>query len=67
MSNLSLTGNPGTSLNFDGAELQNLQEAECRKEEEQQQNEVSRILDVIATDKAFFFHLKNADIFLISE
>ena len=51
MSNLSLNGNPGTSLNFDGADLQNLQEAECRKEEEQQQNEVN-----------FFFCTVNSDL-----
>ena len=40
MSNISLGGNHGNSINFDGAVLQNQQEDEYRKEEEQQQNEV---------------------------
>lgn len=35
MSNMS-----GTSINFDGQALQNLQEAEYRKEEEEQEHEV---------------------------
>ncbi|XP_046566114.1 uncharacterized protein LOC124274784 isoform X1 [Haliotis rubra] len=43
MSNLSLM-NPGTSLNFDGAALQNQEEAEYRKEEEQQQHELRQLL-----------------------
>ena len=40
MSNVSLGGNTGSSINFDAAALQNQQEDEYRKEEEQQQNEV---------------------------
>lgn len=32
--------NPGTSINFDGQDLQKKEEDEYRKEEEQQQNEV---------------------------
>ena len=40
MSNISLDGNNGHSINFDGATLQNEQEAEYRREEEAQQNEV---------------------------
>ena len=63
MSNLSLTGNPGTSLNFDGAELQNLQEAECRKEEEQQQNEVLQakvhLTPCILMDSSLWFDIIN--------
>ena len=47
MSNISLTGNPGISINFDGAALQNLQEAECQKEEEHQQNEVKTRTDKV--------------------
>ncbi|WAR30209.1 CE152-like protein [Mya arenaria] len=44
MSNISLGGNHGHSINFDGASLQNEQEAEYRKEEEAQQNELRALL-----------------------
>ena len=37
--------NPGTSINFDGQALQNLQEAEYRKEEEEQEHEVGQRSD----------------------
>ncbi|KAH3868062.1 hypothetical protein DPMN_031198 [Dreissena polymorpha] len=47
MSNISLGGNHGHSINFDGASLQNQQEDEYRKEEEQQQNEVCTLVKFI--------------------
>ena len=36
----------GISMNFDGTELQSLQEKEIEKEEQQQQNEVSIITEL---------------------
>ncbi|XP_060584200.1 golgin subfamily A member 4-like isoform X2 [Ruditapes philippinarum] len=44
MSNVSLGGNTGSSINFDAAALQTQQEDEYRKEEEQQQNELRALL-----------------------
>ncbi|XP_053387096.1 trichohyalin-like isoform X2 [Mercenaria mercenaria] len=44
MSNVSIGGNTGNSINFDAAALQNQQEDEYRKEEEQQQNELRALL-----------------------
>ncbi|KAH3868133.1 hypothetical protein DPMN_031273 [Dreissena polymorpha] len=52
MSNISLGGNHGHSINFDGASLQNQQEDEYRKEEEQQQNEVN----CMHTCTVYIFH-----------
>ena len=37
----------GISMNFDGTELQSLQEKEIEKEEQQQQNEVSVITELL--------------------
>ncbi|KAJ8306715.1 hypothetical protein KUTeg_015756 [Tegillarca granosa] len=46
--------NPGTSINFDGQDLQKKEEDEYRKEEEQQQNESLRTLDIPDFDENIF-------------
>lgn len=55
MSNISLGGNHGNSINFDGAALQSQQEDEYRKEEEQQQNEVQGLFQKFGKGPGLLF------------